>query len=46
METYLICLGRVGAPADIAPAVLLLCSDEGGYITGAEIRIDGGMALK
>lgn len=38
--------GRVGTPADIAPAVLLLCSDEGGYITGAEIRIDGGMALK
>ena len=38
--------GRVGTPADIAPAVLLLCSEEGGYITGAEIRIDGGMALK
>ena len=38
--------GRVGTPADIAPAVLLLCSEEGGYITGAEICIDGGMALK
>ncbi len=38
--------GRVGTPADIAPAVLLLCSNEGAYITGAEIRIDGGMALK
>ena len=37
--------GRVGTPEDIAPAVLMLCSDEGGYITGSEIIIDGGMHL-
>lgn len=37
--------GYVGTPEDIAPAVLLLCSDEGRYITGAEIVIDGGMCL-
>jgi glucose 1-dehydrogenase len=38
--------GRFGTPADIAPAVLLLCSDEGAYITGSEIIIDGGLSLK
>ena len=37
---------RFGTPADIAPAVLLLCSDEGAYITGTEIVIDGGLSLK
>lgn len=38
-------LGYAGKPSDIAPAVLLLCSDEGRYITGSEIIIDGGMHL-
>jgi NAD(P)-dependent dehydrogenase (short-subunit alcohol dehydrogenase family) len=38
--------GRFGTPEDIAPAVLLLCSDEGAYITGSEIVIDGGLSLK
>lgn len=38
--------GRFGTPADIAPAVLLLCSEEGAYITGTEIVIDGGLSLK
>ena len=37
--------GYVGRPEDIAPAVLLLCSDEGRYITGAELVIDGRMRL-
>lgn len=37
--------GFIGKPEDISPAVLLLCSDEGRYITGAEIKIDGGMSL-
>ena len=37
--------GYIGNPEDISPAVLLLCSDEGRYITGAEIKIDGGMSL-
>lgn len=35
----------IGEAEDISPAVLLLCSDEGRYITGAEIKIDGGMSL-
>ncbi len=38
--------GYVGVPKDIAPTVLLLCSDEGRYITGTDIIIDGGMHLK
>ncbi len=37
--------GYVGTPEDISPAVLLLCSDEGRYITGSDLKIDGGMSL-
>ena len=37
--------GYIGEAKDVAPAVLLLCSNEGRYITGAEIKIDGGMSL-
>lgn len=37
--------GYIGEAKDVSPAVLLLCSDEGRYITGAEIKIDGGMSL-
>lgn len=38
-------IGRFGTPNEISPAILLLCSDEGSYITGADIAIDGGMGL-
>jgi glucose 1-dehydrogenase len=38
----LIPAGRVGAPEDCVAACLLLCSDAGGYITGATIPVDGG----
>jgi NAD(P)-dependent dehydrogenase (short-subunit alcohol dehydrogenase family) len=37
--------GHIGKAEDISPAVLLLCSNEGRYITGSEIIIDGGMRL-
>lgn len=37
--------GYEGEPRDIAAAALLFCSDEGRYVTGAELFIDGGMAL-
>lgn len=37
--------GYSGTAVDCAPAALLLCSDEGRYITGSEIIIDGGMHL-
>lgn len=35
-------LGRPGEPADIARAVLLLCSPLADYITGAALPVDGG----
>lgn len=37
--------GYIGEAKDIAPAVLLLCSEEGRYITGTDLIIDGGMHL-
>ncbi len=38
--------GFIATPRDIAPAVLLLVSNEGRYITGSDLIIDGGMHLK
>ena len=35
--------GRVGNPKDIANAVMYLCSDMAGFITGENLCIDGGM---
>ena len=36
-------VGRAGNPLDIANAVIFLCSDKAGFITGENICIDGGM---
>jgi 3-oxoacyl-[acyl-carrier protein] reductase len=38
-------LGRMGKPADIAAAVVYLASDEAGWVTGATLHINGGMAM-
>lgn len=38
-------LGRMGSADDCSGMCLLLASEEGAYITGASIRIDGGMSL-
>lgn len=38
--------GYIGEAEDVSPAVLLLCSEEGRYITGSDLKIDGGMSLK
>jgi NAD(P)-dependent dehydrogenase (short-subunit alcohol dehydrogenase family) len=35
-------LGRVGQPAEVAAAVVWLCSPHAGFITGATLTIDGG----
>lgn len=37
--------GRLGDPSDCAAAALLLCSDAGAFITGANIPVDGGGRL-
>ncbi|GAA3925369.1 SDR family oxidoreductase [Chitinophaga oryziterrae] len=35
-------MGRMGLPADIAPSVAFLLSDESSYITGQNLIVDGG----
>ena len=37
--------GRMGTPEDIAAGVLYLASKEAGYVTGAVLHINGGMAM-
>jgi len=37
--------GRMGEPAEIAAAVLYLASAEAGYVTGATLHVNGGMAM-
>ncbi|MGQ9467037.1 MAG: beta-ketoacyl-ACP reductase [Anaerolineae bacterium] len=38
-------LGRLGDPRDVANAYLFLASDEASYITGAVLRVDGGIVV-
>ena len=38
-------VGFYGEPKDCAGAVLLMCSDEGRYITGQSLYVDGGKCL-
>lgn len=37
-------LGRIGQPEEIAQGVLYLASDESGFMTGAELKLDGGIS--
>ncbi len=37
-------LGRIGQPADVANAVIYLASDESRFMTGAELKLDGGIS--
>jgi 3-oxoacyl-[acyl-carrier protein] reductase len=37
--------GRLGAPEDVAAAALYLASNEGAYVTGQTLHVNGGMAM-
>lgn len=37
-------LGRIGEPEDVANAVVYLASDESRFMTGAELKLDGGVS--
>jgi len=37
--------GYLGVPDDLAPAVAFLCSNQANWITGVNLRIDGGMSF-
>ena len=39
-------LRRLGQPIDIARAALFLASDDGGFVTGHGLRVDGGLMLR
>lgn len=38
-------MGRLGTPADIGNAVMLLCMEEANFITGQMIHVDGGASI-
>lgn len=44
MRESVVPLRRIGTPEDTAQAVLFLASDRAGYISGAELMIDGAMS--
>lgn len=43
--TSLVPQGKLGDPADLMGAVTFLASDASAYITGADLRVDGGYTL-
>lgn len=43
--TSLIPVGKMGAPEDLMGPVTFLLSDASKYVTGANLRVDGGYTL-
>lgn len=43
--TSLIPLGKMGVPEDLMGPVTFLLSDASRYVTGAELRVDGGYTV-
>jgi len=39
-------VGRLGAPKEIADAVVWLCSDRAGFVTGHALAVDGGFVAR
>jgi acetoacetyl-CoA reductase len=49
METKIlpqIPVGRLGQPDEIAALVAFLCSEDAGFVTGADFAINGGMYMR
>ena len=39
-------IGRVGTPAETSAVIAFLCSDAAAFVTGADLKVDGGLTAK